>query len=227
MKQKISIIGILIVMLIFCSTLLSIGNESYAANSSYWLGLTNVRKDGSAYEIQPNGEAKKIWKVVSYSSKDDTNINYSNAFYCLRAELGFGLSNGNQDVTKEKRQYNVKHDMKTEKTTALEKLKKINGMSNIDETTYNKILWLLDNMYIKGTEGAEEYKKQLLLTCDIISDSEEPSDAYIQDEDIEVVQQLALWYFTNNDSNNYNKIFLFRHKIYSLSFNETNIKRRR
>ena len=117
MKKKLVMIGNLILILILIYILFSVRNKTYAAEQSYYLGLTNIRQDKGAYEIASKGAGtrKKIWKIVSYSSQSDNNISYKNAFYCLRAELGFGLTNGNQNVTTEKRQYNVKHDMKTEK----------------------------------------------------------------------------------------------------------------
>lgn len=152
---------------------------------------------------------------------ESNNASYQNAFYCLRAEKGFTAANG--DLTK--RNYTVKLDMKTDKNTkygengtiseigVLERLKQVGSFNNPDGTAnqnadkeYNKIMWILDNMYLPK-QSTEQEKISLLTKAGIFSSE---NDEYIGHEritndDIEVVQQLALWYFTNADSEHYNK----------------------
>lgn len=148
------------------------------------------------------------------------NASYQNAFYCLRAEKGFTAANG--DLTK--RNYTVKLDMKTQKNAiyaedgtvseigALARLKEVGSFNKPDGTTnpnadkeYNKIMWILDNMYLPK-QSTEEEKIALLTKAGIFSSEEDEYIGHerITNEDIEVVQQLALWYFTNADSNHYN-----------------------
>lgn len=152
---------------------------------------------------------------------ESNNASYQNAFYCLRAEKGFTAANG--DLTK--RNYTVKLDMKTDKNAkygengtiseigVLERLKQVGSFNNPDGTAnqnadkeYNKIMWILDNMYLPK-QSTEQEKISLLTKAGIFSSE---NDEYIGHEritndDIEVVQQLALWYFTNADSEHYNK----------------------
>ena len=213
MKQRIAIIGILIVMLTLL--LAPLTNKTYAADQSYYLGLTNVRaaQNGGAYEIgakSGSGTKKKVWKVVSYPSQDSTTINYDNAFYCLRAELGFGLTEGNQNVTTIKKHFTIKRDMKTEtdKSDVIKRLQEIKSIPSEDNTTYNKILWILDNMYLPKAEGAQAFKENLLRKAEVLFEEDELGDEYITDDDIEVVQQLVLWYFTNSENETYHNTTL-------------------
>ena len=72
---------------------------------------------------------------------------------------------------------------------------------------YNAILWIIDESYLPvdkvATEGeqtvvlydASEYKKELLDKAGVPTRQQ----AAITDNDIEVIQQLAMWYFTNYD----------------------------
>ncbi len=69
---------------------------------------------------------------------------------------------------------------------------------------YNAILWIIDEIYlpndITNDEGqkvyvAEEYRHELLNKAGIPTSQQDE----ITDNDIEVIQQLALWYFTNYD----------------------------
>ena len=72
---------------------------TYAANASYILGITNVReaqngKLGGAYGIGIKSDGtpeKKVWKIVSYPTMASNTIDYSNAFYCMKAEHGLLL----------------------------------------------------------------------------------------------------------------------------------------
>lgn len=198
MKLK-KVIGVLILALI---GILLIGTTStYAANSNYVLGITNVReaqngKLGGAYEIQVNGLTKKIWKIVSYPTSESTKIDYSNAFYCLRAEHGF-MADGISDVSSIKKLYNTRFDMKTQKANVMEKLNSME-VFKVDPTSYNKIMWIVDNMYLPKTDTLE-FKEALLRSAGIVTDKLPMEHVRITNDDIEVVQQLAIWYFTNYD----------------------------
>ncbi len=179
-----------------------LASKSYAGASSYILGLTNIRETGGAYTIQPNGPVKKVWKIVSYPSKDSNTPNYQNAFYCLRAELGFAMNSSN-NVTKEKRDYTTAINMKTNKEQALTRLRGagvFNGTADYSQA-YNKIMWIMDNMYLPKQPGAANHKTQLLRAAGIITANY--TTPRITDDDIDVVQQLALWHYTNADDDNY------------------------
>ena len=117
------IIGMLIVSLIIMLAICTFfTTNSYAADSSYVLGITNVRepqngKLGGAYGIAglksdgtPN---KKVWKIVSYPNAGNT-INYDNAFYCIKAEHGFVSNTSSTDVSTIRKTYDTSFNMKTQ-----------------------------------------------------------------------------------------------------------------
>lgn len=206
MKQR-KIIGMLVITLM--AALALGGTTVYAANNSYILGITNIREAptpensedkrlGGAYEIQPNGDTKKVWKIVSYPTAESTKIDYSNAFYCIKAEHGFMTPTAGTDVSTIRKTYSTRFDMKREKDAVLERLQSMD-VFKVDETSYNKILWIMDNMYLPKAENAEEFKEALLTKAGIITDIIKLENVRITDDDIEVVQQMALWYFTNYD----------------------------
>ncbi len=205
MKFKKLVRTLLATIIVSLSILSSI---SYAGEANYFLGLMNLRKDKSAYVIEMkdasgNFVTKKIWKIVSYSNLSGNNINYDNAFYCLKAEHGFGMGAGNTDVTREIRDYNTKLDMKTDAANVLSKLNDINnaiGDSTLSASEYNKILWILDNMYIKNQQTTAQ-RDALLTAAKIIGPEGYRDGLLLTDEDIDVVQQMALWYFTNTGAN--------------------------
>ncbi len=78
MKMK-KVIGMLILSIILIILTLTVGINSYAAESSYYLGITNVRlakdgRDGAAYGIgglkTDGNPVKKVWKIVSYPTRN-------------------------------------------------------------------------------------------------------------------------------------------------------------
>ncbi|MBO5479087.1 MAG: isopeptide-forming domain-containing fimbrial protein [Clostridia bacterium] len=197
------------VMMILFATLTIGQGTTYAANSNYVLGITNVRepqngKLGGAYGVgglkSDGTPTKKVWKIVSYPTTSSNTIDYSNAFYCLMAEHGF-VSQDTTNVTAVKRNYNLHYDMKLQKQEVLTRLNNT-GVFTTDATSYNKIMWIIDNMYLPKQSTSSE-KIALLTNAGIIDSDYTIEHARITDDDIEVVQQMALWYFTNTDSSIY------------------------
>ncbi len=199
MKLK-KFIGTLIITIIFILTIAQV--KIYSADQSYILGATNIREDKGAYQISPNGQAKKVWKIVSYPSMESSTPNYANRFYCLKADLGFSANN-NTSLSGSKKIYNTKLNMKTQKDEVLTRLNAVNVFNN-SQATYNKLLWIIDHMYLPGTLGAEQTKTQLLENAEIIGENGYEEGSLLTDSDIEAVQQLVIWYFTNPNDANYN-----------------------
>ena len=57
---------------------------------------------------------------------------------------------------------------------------------------YNKIMWIIDNMYLPKAENAQAKKVELLTNAGIIKPNYGIEHVRITDDDIEVVQQLAI-----------------------------------
>lgn len=186
-----------------------------------WLGISEKRESGNSYKwnVDTTGNGKKVWKIATYPSGDIDLRNYEDLYYCLNAKMGFGLNNGEMAEGK-KDEYTTSIDM-------LDTLSKevISGKSEgkIGEN-YNKVLWILSNAYVPGQTTQKE-KAQLLknaleyvksdntrfdklsgilpnrIVNSVISENMLDSKEAINltDDDIDVVQQMAIWYYTNSD----------------------------
>ncbi len=224
MKLK-KIIGLLVLLIL--ATIIICSNKTYAANSSYVLGITNIReaqsgRAGGAYGIggkTDGGVERKIWKIVSYPNTGSSVINYDNAFYCLKAEHGFVINNG-QSVTGIRKNYDTSFNMKTQRNEVMTRLNSI-GVFTADASSYNKILWILDHMYLPKQAGAQETKQALLEASGVTGYQD---GVLLTDDDIEVVQQMAIWYFTNTDNQFYNKAALPTLLFNNWSGNDANYK---
>ena len=67
-----------------------------------------------------------------------------------------------------------------------------------------QILWIIDNMYLPEHKDATQMKDTLVrkvLKFDGGNNVSEEQLKNLTDDDIEFVQQMALWYFTNHDDN--------------------------
>ncbi len=165
---------------------------------------------GAAYGIgglkSDNTPTKKVWKIVSYPSAGV--INYNNAFYCIKAEHGFASNTGSGDVSSIRKTYDTSFNMKTQKNEVITRLNTINnniGDPTLSDESYNKIMWIIDNMYLPKSATAAQDKQKLMEAAEIIGENGYESGLQLTDDDIEVVQQLALWYFTNANDSNYHQ----------------------
>lgn len=188
------------IVLIFVLTLLALivaggFNESNAADGSKYLGIRSLRASGYGYMAFE----KNVWKIVEYES-NQTTYDYDSTIYCLRAGPGFGSSNFGSG-TPEIRHYTEYFDMKDPDSIVSPYDAAIPEPGS---ETYNSLLWLLENVYVApssnpvGTEAqdAAEFKSQLLRAAGV-------QEGLLTDDDIDVVQQLAVWHFTNMGDNNY------------------------
>lgn len=163
-----------------------------------------------------------------YDKKQDNSLAYTKAIYCLRGGIGFGAEDVSEtsvdylNLIKGEMHTNAKYiienylnNYKTGKTDNkinidIEKpfsiTKSDNGVSKTETKNvnlYNAILWIIDEAYLPTDKiieenviyDASEYKKELLDKAGIPTTEQED----ITDNDIEVIQQLAMWYFTNYD----------------------------
>ena len=205
---------ILIVFLIILASLILIGaGETYGVDRT--LKATLIRpysdddKDGTPaddyYEIQ-RAAKQKIYKIYQEYGTAET-LQYPDAIYCLRASIGFG--NSDYDVLNNSVLYTVIGDMRADRTIVRSNYNTITGI-NMSDANYNAILWIIDQMYLprhkaytggvvdntKSRAEREELKARLLSAAGI-----SPTATSLTDDDIEVIQQMAIWYFSNFDQN--------------------------
>ena len=196
-NMKLKKIALIIIMSLFAVIFMSAFNTSNAATGSKFLTITMLRsRNGYGYKANE----KNVWKIVEADSAG--TFNYDNTIYCIKGGPGFGpngfdsTGDGNDPSKKPSiREYTRYFDMK-DPNSIPSPYKEVLPDTNSD--TYKALLWLLENIYVRPAENAtleeeqqaEEFKNKLLNDAGI-------SDSYLTDDDIDVVQQLAIWHFTN------------------------------
>ena len=199
------ILGIVISILVILMSL--VPNMVYATNlaTPVYFGITALRTNSTpnwGYSIgnpdsnDTEGLAAPIWNIVKLSglnSNDPTEINA----YCVTAGIGFS------DI-KTVAEYDVSYDMRTQRdeiknprNPVLSKL--ATGVDVIKDgktvNSYDALLSLTDLLYLYG-ESTQAEKNALLEAAGIY---EGAYDAKLSDDEIEAIQQAAIWYFTNYD----------------------------
>ena len=191
---------VLISIIIFMFAMLLYANKGVFAASSVYFRPEFLRKPinghqyGYTYGARGGLSNKKIvWKIISTDSNG--NIlpdSYDKTIYCLRA--GYGFYRNDSSATEQQIYNNT--------ISLLESSNKDKIIKILFDTTnprqyysnYNSILWILNNAYTP--EKGENYKNALL---DKVKEARPDIDwtSYdLTDDDIDVVQQIAIWQFT-------------------------------
>ncbi len=188
--KKIFITGTTILL---TASILGITTNSYAKTVSTGqeleLGLEQYRTSGFSYKA---GD-KIMWKISSYEGQTP---NKDRTFYCIKAGPGFGSEDmGAGSFIPEHRKYTEYFDLK-DLNSIEEPYKSVLPKGE----KYNSLVWLLENIYVApqlkaGEQLTDEQKqeRQDFLNAAGISNSK------ITNDEIDVTQQLAVWYFTNDD----------------------------
>ena len=181
-KSKISLCAILCLI---CAISLSIFATSVTATTTEF-GLQEFRKareDGAQYGYRIID--KNVWKIVIYNGE---TIDYDKVIYCLKAEQGFYTSKPGNFREQYDQSYNF-YDKASMPTLP------------VKEEHYNSIKWILNHSYIPNTDTAQTDKQALIENAGITGNLE------LTDDDIDVIQQLAIWYFTNEEDPTYHTDF--------------------
>ena len=193
MKKSRVIITSMIFILFLITALLSNRLKAISVEPPMYFGIAELRTTTNmGYAMgNPTTGAERIWKIVQYS-----NTNYNDptevSAYCIKADQGFS----NDTLTDI---YDVSYNMKTERTAIAGQNDVLDKL--IYEGQYDNLLALADILYVKGVSTQAERKQ--LLDASGASDVIEKSDFnsweeyYITDDEIDAVQQAAIWYFTN------------------------------
>lgn len=199
-------VKLLLILLFTIISTLIFTNEIYAANTME-LNITSIRPYTSkTYKVTtPNGNEHTVFKIIK---NNGTKYIYEDALYCLRSGLGFGNSANQNTLNNQERldddiTYTEKFNLKTNATSVMNYYRNTIGY-NITNEEYNSILWIIDNMYLPEHKDSEEMKATLLknvLKYDGGINVASTDLENLTDDDIEFVQQIALWYFSNYDEN--------------------------
>lgn len=162
-----------------------------------------------------NATTKNIWKLykVENSNGDPTNNPIPN-LYCLRAGLGFHNPSGEVDSEDARPvEYTQAFDM-VEDYNAIKKIfddfgskTEVDIFKSGNLKNFNSVMWILDNMLLEDASD-EEVKQYLLDHAGYTEDELELGYAQfsgnvLSRSDIEAIQQLAIWYFTNSTDESY------------------------
>ena len=187
MDMKLKKVAVIILMTLLAIIATSIFSVSNAATGSKYLKIRLLRESGFGYQVNE----KNLWKIVETNSSG-TTYNFDNTIYCLKGGPGFGSSDmfGSGEI--KARHYTRYFDMKDPESIPSTYR---DALPDINSNEYKALLWLLENIFIisNADDPAEiEFKNQLLDAAGVGS--------YIEDEDIDAAQQLAIWHFTNDDA---------------------------
>ena len=154
----------------------------------------NRKYDSQQYKYTFGGSTgTDILKIVREDDKTAAGIfEFSDAFYCLNGEKSFPTINGAIEYNR------TIADFFAENPSTL-------GLSS---ENYNSLCWLLDNMYLRKQMTAEQRatQKNAIIEnafADLLNANYEDRTtvddikAVITDDDIEAIQQWAIWYFAN------------------------------
>ena len=191
MKKFKKLVSSILITMLTVAILGSISAVKAASAGPLYLGIVSLRRAGYGYQQ----EGSKVWKIAEYDSENGKTADLSKTIYCIKGGPGFGSSDmatgGVPTISKYTQKFNLK-DLASIPST----------YSKILPTgsNYNSLMWLLDNIYIMpaigtdNTTAREEFLKSKI-----------PNELYelITDDDIDAVQQLAIWYFTNPSGDKY------------------------
>ena len=202
--------GILLTALTLAAiSILGTSNSVQAATAinSKTLNIKAVRSSGYGYKVV-NNSTKYIWKI--YNTRNDIN----ETFYCIKGGPGFGSDS--MDTAIGEAEYTEVFDMRKPSTitpTYRTPLQLIYGTKD-----YERLMWVLDQCYVPAKSNAstedrkiaEDSKKALLDAVEayakkypqIYENTSDFNDRLVDNlttDDIDAIQQLAVWYYTNND----------------------------
>ena len=177
------ILILIIAVIISIITFSGVNKTNAESAGPIYLGLETFRSSGYGYRQG----GKKVWKIAQYNSPSGGTGDISQMIYCIKAGPGFGSSDMSSGNGVKISTYNQKFNLKDLSSIG-------SPYRNVlpTGTNYNKLMWVLDHMYIIPENGDETAKNNFLRS--VI-----PNERYslLTNDDIDVVQQLAIWYFTN------------------------------
>ena len=181
--------------------------QAKTATTPITLSIKALRSSGQGYKVTNNGE-KYIWKI--YNTKNDVN----ETFYCIKGGPGFG--SGTMGTTITPTDYTEYFDMKKpEEITS----KYLSALPDTTSKGYERLMWVLDQCYVEPKTNASDADKKIAEENkqSLLDEVEKYAAKYpgvydntslinakltdnLTDDDIDAIQQLAIWYYTNDDA---------------------------
>lgn len=208
---------LIIAVIIACFMVIALGQltTANAANAGpMYLGIVSLRRSGYGY----TQSEKKVWKIAQYTSTNEQEApNKNKTIYCIKAGPGFGSTDMMTGGTPKISTYTQKFNLKDLASISSPYKDVLPSGEN-----YNKLMWLLDNIYIlpeiEDNDSKNAYLKKII-----------PDESYslITTDELDVIQQLAVWYFTNPTGTYHysaDEINLFRNAYINQDDNYKNFK---
>ena len=178
-------------------------NQVEAATGSLWVKPESRRDSGYQYLAL----GMPVWKFKETNSSGST-ASQDRTLYCLRGGPGFSQTDdmGNSMSGLTYREYTVKFDMNDPSsiTSPYDE-----AIPTPDSTDYKKLMWVLNEIYVPAESGASAYEKERAQSYRnylIQAAGMEVGNCALTDDDIDVVQQLAIWYFAKNINSAYKSL---------------------
>ena len=154
------------------------------------------------YDQAPYGYTigeNRVYKIIAKADYE-----YENIFYCLNANKSFpGVTTEGLNSL----EYTNVADLKDSTDSNVKGLYLSTSYADDSEkwtSNYKSIIWLINNMYL-STQTPEQKDDYLAKAFADYEDWDlNTVKAFLTDDDIDVVQQYAMWYFTNNDTDKFN-----------------------
>ena len=199
--------GIVFVALLLLTIVLMASFTTVKATiGSKYLNITMLRNSGYGYQL--GSTRKNVWKIY------ETGGNMDDTIYCLKGGPGFGSSDY-MSAAPQQTHYTAYFNLKDPNN--IPTIYK-NNLPNVNSKEYKALLWILDNCYVapKQTDStsvkqaAAKDRENLLNAAlayalevgnpDVTTDYEL---SQLTDDDIDATQQLAVWYYTNQNGDGY------------------------
>ncbi len=204
MKLK-KLVLIIAVFFLAIMTFNSSFNIVKAADGDLNLKIKMLRKSGYGYQLANSN--KNVWKI--YNTEKDLG----DTIYCLKGGPGFGSENLFL-ATPTEQHYTKYFDMKNPSTIPQQYIDKL---PEVNSKEYMALMWILDNIYVPAKTNssdasqlqATQNRQMLLNSAKEYAKKEGDVDIsgyefeYLTDDDIDAVQQLAIWHYTNPSGDEY------------------------
>ena len=193
MKQRIKRRSIIVSLITVITLLLGLSISNGATGSIYLSlkGKSTARATGT-YEFNN----KAVFKIVKNNESGTVENDDGTVIYCLKGGPGFGSESYDNTVIN----YTQYFDIKNPKSITGAYRNQLPG----DDTTYNELVWVLDHIYNPKSETMDQYLERV----GIWSESKFRNGTIPENEVkdiVEVIEQVAIWYFTNPDGDYHNK----------------------
>ena len=192
MKQKIKQKSIIVSILTVIILLLSL-NISKGATGSIYLSLKGKSTERATGTYEFNNKA--VFKIVKNNEDGTVENDDGTVIYCLKGGPGFGSESYDNTVINYTQYFDIKNP---DSITG-----NYRNQLPADLTTYNELVWVLDHIYNPKAETMDKYLER----AGISSGSDFRNGTIPADEVkdiVEVIEQVAIWYFTNPSGDYHN-----------------------